>query len=162
MLDKRLELAEVVGQMLKDRKQKIAVAESSAGGLVAASLLAVPGASRYFVAGSVVYTLNARNTLMDIDDEKMGDRRSSSEPYAALLAQQLLERHNTDWAIAETGAAGPTGNRYGDPAGLTCIAVGGPVTETHTLRTDSDDRAANMWTFAAAALQRLHDAIAKT
>ncbi len=154
-----MDIATEVGAMLKVRKESIAVAESSAGGLIAANLLAVPGASRYFVAGSVVYTQNARDLLMAITDAEMADKRSSSEPYAALLAQKLLDRHNTTWALAETGAAGPTGNSYGDPAGLSCIAVAGPDQFVHTITTGSDDRAQNMQTFARAALETLANVV---
>lgn len=158
-MDLPIDIATEVGAMLKVRKETIAVAESSAGGLIAANLLAVPGASRYFVAGSVVYTKNARDLLMTITDEEMKDKRSSSEPYAALLAQKLLARHATTWALAETGAAGPTGNSYGDPAGLSCIAVAGPEEFVHTITTGSDDRSANMQTFARAALESLANVI---
>jgi len=142
-----LDIATEVGAMLKVRRETVAVAESSAGGLI--------GASRYFVAGSVVYTQNARDLLMTITDEEMSGKRSSSEPYAGLLAQKLLQRHGTTWALAETGAAGPTGNSYGDPAGLSCIAVAGPDEFVHTITTGSDSRADNMQTFTRAALETL-------
>jgi len=161
-MDFPLDIASEVGAMLKVRKENIAVAESSAGGLIAANLLAVPGASRYFVAGSVVYTQNARDLLMTITDEEMSGKRSSSEPYATLLAQKLLQRHGTTWALAETGAAGPTGNSYGDPAGLSCIAVAGPDEFVHTITTGSDNRAENMQTFTRAALDTLARSINAT
>src|SRR4051794_16590789 len=82
-------VAEQVAQRLIARKQTIAVAESSAGGLIAAALLAVPGASAYFLGGVVVYTRDARRVLMDIPDEAMKGIRSASEPYAKLLASQV-------------------------------------------------------------------------
>ena len=110
------------------RKQTIAVAESSTGGLISAALLAVPGASAYFLGGAVVYTRDARRILMDIPDEAMKGIRSSSEPYAKLLASQMRRRFATDWGLSETGATGPTGNRYGDAAGHSCMAVAGTAT----------------------------------
>src|SRR6185295_11232267 len=115
----------------------IAVAESSTGGLISASLLAVPGASAYFLGGAVVYTRQARRTLMSIPDPAMAGLRSASEPYAALLARTVREQHGATWGLSETGAAGPTGNRYGDPAGHACIALAGPSERVLTLRTGS-------------------------
>jgi PncC family amidohydrolase len=118
-------IAEQIAKKLIARKQTIAVAESSTGGLIAASLLAVPGASAYFLGGAVVYTRDARRVLMDISDEGMKGFRSSSEPYAKLLSEQMRGRFSSDWGLSETGAAGPTGNRYGDAAGHSCMAVAG-------------------------------------
>src|SRR5215470_19599252 len=106
------ELAAKVAARLKERRQTIAIAESSTGGLISASLLAVPGASAYFLGGAVVYTRDARRLLMDITDDTMRGLRSASEPYAKLLAEQVRRRFATDWGLSETGAAGPTGNRY--------------------------------------------------
>lgn len=155
-----LPAAERVGAMLKQRGETIAIAESSGGGLISAALLAVPGASAYFLGGGVVYTLQAREGLIGITKEQMSGLRSSSEPYAQLLAATARDRLGATWGLAETGAAGPTGNRYGDPAGHTCIAVAGPVETVLTLRTGSDDRAANMRAFALKALETMEQALA--
>ncbi|MGI9478001.1 MAG: CinA family protein [Hyphomicrobiaceae bacterium] len=144
-----------VGALLKQRGETIAIAESSGGGLIAASLLAVPGASAYFLGGAVVYTLQARSGLIGITKEQMTGLRSSSEPYAQLLARSARDKVGATWGLAETGAAGPTGNRYGDPAGHTCIAVAGPSETVLTLRTGSDDRAANMRAFALKTLETM-------
>jgi PncC family amidohydrolase len=154
-----LPLATRVAELLKARKQTIAVAESSAGGLLAASLLAVPGASAYFLGGAVVYTKPARTLLMGISDDQMRGMRSSSEPYAQLLARTARERFATTWGLAETGASGPTGNRYGDAAGHTCVAVSGAVDEVVTLETGSADRLANMRAFTHAALTLMERAL---
>ena len=148
-------IAEQVAAKLIARKQTIAVAESSTGGLISASLLAVPGASAYFLGGGVVYTRDARRLLMDIPDEAMKGIRSASEPYAKLLAEQMRGRFSCDWGLSETGATGPTGNRYGDAAGHSCMAVSGPAAEVMTLETGSNDRFANMQVFAATALKLL-------
>jgi PncC family amidohydrolase len=148
-------IAEKIAARLTERRQTIAVAESSTGGLISAALLAVPGASAYFLGGAVVYTRDARRILMDIPDEAMKGIRSASEPYAELLANQIRRRFSTDWGLSETGAAGPTGNRYGDAAGHSCIAVAGPEQSVTTLETGSDDRLANMHVFAATALNML-------
>lgn len=154
-----LPLAEHIAARLIARKERIAVAEGSAGGLIAASLLSVPGASAYFLGGAVVYTPLARRNLVGISDEDMQGIRAASEPYALLLALRVRDRHLTHsrrvWGLSETGAAGPTGNRYGDPAGHTCIAVVGPHERAVTVRTGSADRHANMRAFAARALTLL-------
>ena len=157
-----LPLAERLGAMLKARGETVAVSESSSGGLVSAALLAVPGASAYFQGGAVVYTGDARAALLAIMDAEMAGLRSSSEPYAMLLARTVRSRLGTTWGIAETGAAGPAGNRYGDPAGHSCIAVSGPVERSATLQTGNADRIANMRAFARALLEMLTEAAAQS
>ena len=152
-MENLLPLAEKIAARLIERKETVAVAEGSAGGLISAALLAVPGASAYFVGGAVVYTGAARSAFTDISMEDMKGLRPASEPYAALLAKRIRERLNTTWALAEAGAAGPAGNRYGDPPGHTCIAVAGPSQRVITLRTGGSDRRANMRAFAARALE---------
>jgi len=148
-------LAGEIGARLIARKETIAVAESSTGGLISASLLSVPGASAYFLGGAVVYTRDARRLLMEIADADMKGIRSASEPYAQLLASQMRGRFATTWGLSETGATGPTGNRYGDAAGHCCTAIAGPVEKVVTLETGSGDRQANMQAFAKTALQLL-------
>ena len=150
-----LPLAEQVALLLKQRRETIAVAESSTGGLISAALLAVPGASSYFLGGAVVYTRKARELLMDLPREAVAGMRSASEPYALLLARTASQRFSASWGLAETGAAGPTGNPYGDSAGHSCIAVAGMAEETITVETGNADRLANMHAFSAAALELL-------
>src|SRR3981189_2952046 len=148
-------IAEQIAAKLVERKQTIAVAESSTGGLISAALLAVPGASAYFLGGAVVYTRDARRLLMDIPDDAMKGIRSASEPYAKLLATPAGQRLSTDWGLSETGATGPTGNRYGDAAGHSCMAVAGPAAAVFTLETGSGERQGNMQAFAKTALELL-------
>jgi nicotinamide-nucleotide amidase len=148
-------IAEQIAAKLIERRQTIAVAESSTGGLIAASLLAVPGASAYFLGGAVVYTRDARRILMDIPDDAMKGIRSASEPYAKLLASQMRTRFATDWGLSETGATGPAGNRYGDAAGHSCIGIAGLEPSAMTLETGNADRLANMHVFASTALNFL-------
>ena len=151
------EIAAKVAARLIARKETIAVADSSAGGLVSAALLAVPGASAYFLGGAVVYTARARAGLVNITRDEMEGLRSSSEPYAQLLAEKTRGLLRADWGLAETGAAGPTGNSYGDAAGHTCVAVSGPARDVRTIETGASDRADNMRVFATAALSLLLD-----
>jgi len=154
-----LSIAAALGTLLKERKQTLAVAESSAGGLISAALLAVPGASAYFLGGGVIYTQAARRGLLRVGDEAVKGIRSSSEPYAQLKARTVRELLGATWGLAETGASGPTGNRYGDAAGHACIAVSGPVERVITVETGDADRERNMWAFTRAALKLLEDAV---
>lgn len=153
------DLAATVGARLKARGETVAVAESSSGGLISAALLSVGGASAYFMGGGVIYTAKARFALMDIPREATAGMRSSSEPYAQLLARSVREQFGSTWGISETGAAGPTGNPYGDAAGHTCVAIAGPTEAVLTIETGSEDRSANMRAFAAAALELLNRAL---
>lgn len=153
-----LALGARAGALLKERRETIAVGETSAGGLISASLLAVPGASAYFTGGAITYSARSIRGLAGISIEQMRAEgiRSSSEPYALLLAREIRARHGRiSWGLSETGAAGPDGNPYGDPAGHTCMAVVGAVSVARTLRTGSNDRVANMWAFAEASLKLL-------
>jgi nicotinamide-nucleotide amidase len=154
------DLAAEIGERLKARGEKIAVNESSSGGLISTALLSVPGASAYYLGGAVVYTPKARVLLTDIPREALEGMRSSSEPYAQLLARNARERYGATWGISETGAAGPTGNGYGDAAGHTCVAVAGPVEAVLTIETGESDRQANMLAFAMASLSLLQRALA--
>jgi len=154
-----LPVAEAIAAKLKARGETVSVAESSSGGLISAALLAVPGASAYFIAGGVVYTARARHRLLDIGKADVEGMRSSSEPYALLLARTARSRMSADWGLSETGAAGPSGNPYGDAAGHTCVAISGPIETVRTLETGDNDRPANMRAFAHAALTLLLDAL---
>ena len=157
------DLASTVGALLKERGETVAVAESSTAGLVSAALLTVPGASAYFVGGAVVYTAQARVQFLDIDLDDHPGMRSASEPYALLLARTNRKNLGTTWGLSETGAAGPTGNRYGDDAGHTCMAVSGPGPGelAETLETDLTDRETNMRLFAEHTLALFERALRK-
>lgn len=144
--------AEKIAALLKRRGETVAVAESSTGGLIAAALLAMPGASAYFLGGAVVYTKAARAALLGIGEADMAGLRPSTEPYALTIARRIRNSHGAVWGLGESGATGPTGNRYGDAAGHCCIAVVGTTEKAVTLETGSSDRAANMQAFAARAL----------
>ncbi len=155
-------LGQAVGALLKEKKQTIAVAESSAGGLISAALLAVPGSSAYFLAGGVIYTHDARRALLGVPDDALAGIRASTEEYALRLARAVRERLGTTWGLSETGATGPTGNRYGDAAGHACIAVAGPVEQSLTIETRHGNRELNMWSFTQTALELLERCIRKS
>jgi len=152
-------MASSVARLLTTAKQTVAVAESSAGGLISAALVAVAGASAYYLGGGVIYTQASRRGLLRVPDEAFADMRASTEPYALLKARTVREQLGATWGLSETGASGPTGNRYGDAPGHACIAVAGPVERVITLETRQPDREGNMWTFAKAALELLEACI---
>jgi nicotinamide-nucleotide amidase len=152
-------MAEELGAMLKQRGETVAIAESSTGGLVSAALLAVPGASAYFRGGAVVYTREAKRALAGVSDPDLAAARPATEDHALHLARAVRARLGTDWAVGETGATGPTGNRYGDAPGHSCIALAGPVERTITVETGDADRETNMWAFTEAALGLLREAL---
>ena len=148
-------MAAKVGALPKARGETIAVAESSAGGLISAALLAVPGASAYFKGGGTVYTSEAKRILIDIPAIDMKANRAATQGHALDLARAVRERLNADWGIGESGAAGPTSNRYGDPAGHSALAVSGPKELAIVTNTEREDRYENMVAFAVAALELL-------
>ena len=141
-----------VARLLKDRRHTLTVAESSVGGLLSAALVAQPGASAYFIGAAVLYTGAAKRALLDLPPDAP---RSASEAYAILLARTTRDRLGADWCLAESGASGPSGNRYGDAAGHCCLAVAGAVERVITIETGDDDRVANMRRFAREGLALL-------
>src|SRR3954453_3355404 len=148
-----------VAAVLTARKQTIVIAESSTAGLISAALLAVPGASAYFLGGAVVYTPQSRRLLLDIPDAALDGMRPSTEPYALMRARAAQQRFSSAWALAETGATGPTGNRYGDAPGHSCLAIAGLAEASMTLETGASDRLGNMQAFTGAALNFLAQAV---
>jgi PncC family amidohydrolase len=159
-MDTLLPLAEEIATLLKARRQTVGVSESSTGGLVSAALLAQAGASSYFRGGGVIYAPAAFRGLMGLSKEDLGGMRSSSEPYARFMAGTIREKLRADWGLCETGAAGPSGNGYGDAAGHTCVALVGDGGEvSRTLETGLNDRVQNMRLFAQEALELLRETI---
>jgi len=156
-----LPLAQKLGTRLKERGETIAIAESSTGGLISAALLSVGGASAWFRGGSVIYTAHARSAFLQIPNPLPAPiERASTEPYVQLLADTVRAKLDASWGLGETGATGPTGNRYGDKPGHTCIAVtGAGFSKVITLETGSDDRIANMRAFSVRALELLAEAL---
>lgn len=152
-------LAARIAALLRARGQTVAVSESSASGLASAALLAIPGASNYFLGGAVVYTRRAGKVLLGVTEADVKGMRPETEPYAAFVAARMRDQLGATWGLGETGAAGPTGSRYGDAPGHVCVAVAGPAERVHTLETGLDDRPANMELFARALLQLFEEAL---
>jgi nicotinamide-nucleotide amidase len=148
-------LAQRAGALLRSRRETVAVAEGAAGGLVSAALLSVAGASTFYRGGAVVYTLAAARAFVAGAVTAPPDLRGASEAWALHLARSAAVKLDATWGIGEGGAAGPAGNRYGDPPGHAWVAVAGAAEATRHLLTGDDDRIANMAAFAHAALELL-------
>jgi PncC family amidohydrolase len=162
MMQRLADSATRIGELLRARRQSVAVAEGSCGGLVSAALVAVPGASEFYVAGAVLYTRPAFEQILGEDRYALKGLRGATEPFSLVLAQLARDRFGSTWAIGESGATGPSGNRYGDAAGHAALAVSGPVERTRILETGLDDRQENMWLFAEAALSLLEQALSES
>lgn len=158
-MDDNRALAESIAEILRQRGETVAVAESSAGGLISAALLSVAGASAYFRGGAVAYTTDAKTQLAGVTADELAVIRAATPEHALILAQAARRRLGVTWGIGETGAAGPTGNRYGDPAGHTCIAVAGPVQRSGRVLTGEADRWTNMVAFTSAALRLFREVL---
>lgn len=148
-----------IAVLLKQRSETIGVAESSTGGLISASLLAVPGASAYFLGGTVIYTNRARNKLLGIEKNLLDQQKPMTEAYVTLCAQTIKKQLNATWGLAELGATGPAATPYGHDPGLCVLAVVGPLTMVRRLETNSDDREANMRIFMEGAFDLLNEAL---
>lgn len=155
-MERLFPLADSVGAKLLARSETVAISESSSGGLISAALLAVPGASRFYRGAGIIYTPQAFKGLMKMEREDLQGHRSSTEPYARIMAQSIRSKLRADWGLCETGASGPSGNGYGDAAGHVCVAViGDGVEASRTVETGRSDRKENMYLFAEAALTLL-------
>lgn len=156
-------IANRIGETLRARGQTVAVAESSAGGLVSAALLAIPGASAFFLGGAVVYSRRAGKALMGLTAADMVGMRAETEPYARMMAARVRDMHRATWGLCESGAAGPSGSPYGDAAGHVCVAVAGAperdAVHSRTLATGLSDRPANMDRFARELLRQFDEVL---
>ena len=149
-----------VAQVLSARGETLAVAETAAGGLISRLLLAVPGASAWFLGAVVAYSPAARRAWLGLPAEAFGAGSAVSERAAALLAAAARDALGATWGLAETGIAGPqTGRRSRKPAGLAYLAVAGPVSQTREVLTGLDTRVPNQEAFAAAAIGLLEEAL---
>lgn len=145
-----------IAGLLRERGETIAVADGATGGLIAASLLTVPGALDFFVGGGVVYSFRARDVLFDLPRDAYKGMRGASEDYALLQARAIRDNFGADWGLAESGSVGGSSHPTGAPAGRSVAALVGPADEwAQVTETGSDDRIDNMHAFARAALDHL-------
>ncbi len=159
LTDEQSTLALEIAELLIARGEKVAVSESTTGGLVSAALLSVGGASKYFAGGGVVYTLASRTALAGVPAEQYANYQGTTPEMLATLAEAMRQRLDATWCIAESGLAGPTGGRFGAPAGKTTLSVAGPVVRTEVMQTGIADRVENMVEFTTLTLRFLKQAI---
>ena len=152
-----------IAGLLRERGQTVAVADGATGGLIAASLLTVPGAMNFFVGGGVVYSFRARDVLFDLPREAYKGMRGASEDYALLQARAIRDNFGADWGLAESGSVGGSSHPSGAPAGRSVAAVVGPegFERAAILETASEDRMTNMGMFTRNALDTLMDALSE-
>ncbi len=147
-----LSVCAAIASKLVASGQSVSIAESSTGGLIAANLLSVAGASSYFRGGSVIYTRESRHAFLDLDAIKLKGLKPLTEPMVAEFAHAARLKLDATWGIAELGAAGPTGTPYGHAPGTSVIGISGPVNAAITVETFSENREENMTRFTEAAL----------
>lgn len=121
------ELAAKLGELLMARNEKVAVSETTAGGLISARMLSVPGASRWFDGGIVPYAGAQRWEQMGLDREIAREHGAVSPQWVAATAEGLKRALGPAWTVAESGIAGPQGSRRSPkPVGSVAIACSGP------------------------------------
>jgi nicotinamide-nucleotide amidase len=114
---------ERVGELLTERGETVALAESLTGGLVGSLLTDVPGASDYVDRGTVAYSNDAKLTSLGVTRESLDDNGAVSEPVAVEMARGARDGAETDWGVSTTGIAGPTGGTADKPVGLVYVGV---------------------------------------
>ena len=123
-------LEEVIVNLLRKRNQTLATAESCTGGLIANRITNVPGASNVFVAGYVCYANQAKADMLNIDPKLIEKHGAVSEPVARALAEHARTRAGSNYALATTGVAGPTGGSPEKPVGTVYVALASTESET--------------------------------
>jgi len=111
---------------LVERRQTLAVAESLTGGLIAATIVEIPGVSAVFRGGLVVYATDLKHALAGVPEKLLADRGPVDPDVALALAAGARERCAADWGLATTGVAGPD-PQDGKPVGMVYVAVAGPA-----------------------------------
>lgn len=150
------ELAAAIGEALFARNARVAVAETTAGGLISLRLLSVPGASRWFERGVVAYSGRAKVDSLGVDAEFLREHGAVSGPAVAAMADGLRRLANADFAVAESGIAGPQGSRRSPkPVGFAVIGVSGPSGTRSEERQFGGSRAGVMEQIAQFALEML-------
>ena len=140
-------LEHAVLSRLSAASQTLAVAESCTGGLLAARITDVPGASDVFLGGVVTYSNQAKEDFVDVPRAMLVEHGAVSEPVARAMAAGVRARFGSDWGVGITGIAGPSGGTEDKPVGLVHWAVAGPTDTVSEHRVFPGDRAAiRTWT----------------
>lgn len=148
--------ARAIGRILLRRGERVALAETSTGGLIGAVLARQPDAERWFAGSIVAYAQSVQTGLLGLPPDLIAAAGIVSPDVSRYLAAAVAERFGVTWGVAETGIAGPqTGRRSAKPAGLAYLAVHGGNQREREMRTGHDRRVANKAAFAGAALELL-------
>jgi nicotinamide-nucleotide amidase len=123
-------LEEVVVRLLKQRNRTLATAESCTGGLIANRITNVSGASEVFLAGYVTYANSAKSDILRIDPKMIDKHGAVSEAVARAMAEGARARAASNYGLATTGVAGPTGGSDEKPVGTVYIALASGDSET--------------------------------
>jgi len=116
-------LVEALGDALRDREERLAVAESCTGGLLGGALTAVAGSSDYFDSGHTVYAYDAKRRHLGVSREALDEHGAVSAPVALEMARGVRDVADVDWGVSVTGVAGPTGGSAETPVGTVYIGV---------------------------------------
>ena len=154
-----LTLEQVVGALLVERGWSVASAESCTGGLLAERLTRVPGSSRYFPGGVVVYADAQKTELLEVPPAMLAEQGAVSEEVARALAAGVRRRLGADFGVGITGIAGPEGGSDEKPVGTVHVAIAGPAGVRHRRLRLPGDRARVRWQASQAALEMLRQAL---
>lgn len=154
-------MEEVVGTLLRDRAETLSVAESCTGGLIGMRLTEIPGSSRYFIEGAIVYANEAKVRALGVPDQTLIDHGAVSGETAEAMAAGMRERAGTDHSISVTGVAGPEGGTDEKPVGTVFIGYAGPKGTRSMKFVFPGDRELVRWRASQAALDYLRRQIMK-
>ncbi len=126
-----------ISELLWDMEKTVGTAESCTGGRIAEALIAVPGASKYFKGGIICYVNEVKESLLDVSHEVLEEKTAVCEEVAIAMVQGACRTLNTDYAIAATGFAGPTGGTKEIPVGTIWLACGN-ANRVSTVKVEED------------------------
>lgn len=155
-------LAAEIGELLMARSEKVAVSETTAGGLISARMLSVPGASRWFESGLVPYSSPTKWEVLNLDREIAREHGGVSAQWVSATAEAMRKATGAAWAVAESGIAGPQGSRKSQkPVGSVAIGVSGPGGTSAAEMVLPGSRSQVMAAISEKALEALRDALKK-
>ncbi|HUS21581.1 MAG TPA: nicotinamide-nucleotide amidohydrolase family protein [Aeromicrobium sp.] len=154
MSDQTADVAAAVLDLLRERAETVATAESLTGGLVCATLVDAPGASAIVRGAVVAYTADVKSQILGVDDAQIASNGTIDAEVARQMAEGIRLRLGATWGVATTGNAGPDSSE-GKPVGTVFIAVAGPRTSAVRELSLSGDRTAIRRSTTAAALSLL-------
>lgn len=154
-------LEKIVSELLRERKKKIALAESCTGGYISSLFTAIPGSSDIFNGAVVPYHNHIKHELLEVDNSVFEQHGAVSKECVLQMAEHAKVKFHSDYSIATSGIAGPAGGTLEKPVGTVWIAVSSPEKTLAMKFIFGDDRQRNIQMTAAAALNMLRKMILK-